>query len=348
MIKKMILFYKVAFMSAVFSLMNITSLKAQTNSSDPHVICVGSTEPYQVDYTENGGQGTTGSIYSWSITSGSFTGTIATNQGPSGSSNRIEINWGTSLAGNYILQVIETNIGCPGTPIELNITLEDNATPAFVAIGPLCQNSTAPLLAITSTNGITGTWSPATISTVTTGTTTYTFTPDGGQCAIATTMDINIDTGITPTFDAIGPFCLNSTPTALPTTSLNGITGTWSPATIATYTQGTSSYTFTPDAGQCAVAETIDITVNDNPVIVVSSPTICDGETTSLTASGATNYTWSPATGLSATTGTTVDASPTTTTVYTVTGEDGNGCSGTASSTVTVNPAPNTSPIFHD
>ena len=41
----------------------------------------------------------------------------------------------------------------------------------------LCQNATAPALPATSTNGITGTWSPATISTATVGTTTYTFTP---------------------------------------------------------------------------------------------------------------------------------------------------------------------------
>ena len=47
-----------------------------------------------------------------------------------------------------------------------------------------CQNATAPRSPTTSTNGITGTWSPATINTATAGTVTYTFTPDAGQCAI--------------------------------------------------------------------------------------------------------------------------------------------------------------------
>ena len=37
----------------------------------------------------------------------------------------------------------------------------------------------------------------------------------------------------------------------LPTSSNNGITGTWSPATINTATVGTTTYTFTPAAGQC-------------------------------------------------------------------------------------------------
>ncbi|RYZ52097.1 MAG: hypothetical protein EOP49_10345, partial [Sphingobacteriales bacterium] len=53
-------------------------------------------------------------------------------------------------------------------------------------------------------------------------------------------------------------------------------------------------------------------------------------------------YTWSPATGLSATTGNLVTASPTTTTVYTVTASDGT-CSATATSTVTVNDLPQVS-----
>ncbi len=52
-----------------------------------------------------------------------------------------------------------------------------------------------------------------------------------------------------------------------------------------------------------------------------------------LTASGAYTYTWSPATGLSATTGNTVIANPITTTTYTVIGNDG--CGVTSSATVT-------------
>ena len=42
----------------------------------------------------------------------------------------------------------------------------------------------------TSTNSITGTWSPSTINTTTVGTLTYTFTPNAGQCATVFTMDI--------------------------------------------------------------------------------------------------------------------------------------------------------------
>jgi hypothetical protein len=43
----------------------------------------------------------------------------------------------------------------------------------------------------TSDNGFAGTWSPATISTATVGTTTYTFTPTD-PCATVVTMNITI------------------------------------------------------------------------------------------------------------------------------------------------------------
>ena len=82
-------------------------------------------------------------------------------------------------------------------------------TPTFTQIGPLCQNSTAPALPTSSNNGITGTWSPATINTATVGTTTYTFTPAAGQCATTATMNIVITTQITPTLTQIGPLCQN-------------------------------------------------------------------------------------------------------------------------------------------
>ena len=78
--------------------------------------------------------------------------------------------------------------------------------------------------------------------------------------------------------------------------------------------------------------------VMPNPSITVTaSPTaICAGQTTTLTATGGTSYTWSPG-GL---TGSSVTVSPTTTTVYTVTGTNSNGCSTTKTITIAVNPSP--------
>lgn len=72
-----------------------------------------------------------------------------------------------------------------------------------------------------------------------------------------------------------------------------------------------------------------DVTISDDV-------TIASGETTTLTASGGTTYSWSPTTGLSDPLSATTDASPTETTTYTVTITDDAGCTVTAEVTVTV------------
>src|SRR5207253_11479339 len=110
------------------------------------------------------------------------------------------------------------------TTASISVTVTPQVTPTFTAVGPLCQNSTAPALPGTSNNGITGSWSPATINTATAGTTTYTFTPtDAIQCATTASISVTVTPQVTPTFTAVGPLCQNSTAPALPGTSNNGI-----------------------------------------------------------------------------------------------------------------------------
>ncbi len=100
------------------------------------------------------------------------------------------------------------------------------------------------------------------------------------------------------------------------------------------------------DNGSCVRTtglNTITINVKTTPVITFSftpvAPPICKGTSVGISANGATSYTWSPAAGLNTTTGTSVIATPDTTTTYTVTGTT-NGCNGTGTITVTVNPIP--------
>ena len=74
------------------------------------------------------------------------------------------------------------------------------------------------------------------------------------------------DTPVTPTFTPIAAICAGDSLT-LPTTSDNSITGTWSPAVDNTTT---TTYTFTPDTGQCATTTTLSVTVNIPPQNTVS------------------------------------------------------------------------------
>jgi len=67
---------------------------------------------------------------------------------------------------------------------------------------------------------------------------------------------------------------------------------------------------------------------------------ICNGSSTTLTATGAVTYFWSPSAGLNSTQGNSVIASPSSTTTYTVTGVDQSGNSSYASVDVVVNQNP--------
>ena len=90
------------------------------------------------------------------------------------------------------------------------------------------------------------------------------------------------------------------------------------------------------------------VTINSLPSIsfTPTTPSYCEGGSgVGVTASGASTYIWSPATGLSATTGATVTATPTFTTTYTVTGTNASGCTDDGTVTVTVNPLPTTTII---
>ena len=80
------------------------------------------------------------------------------------------------------------------------------------------------------------------------------------------------------------------------------------------------------------------------PPAAVASGTaaICAGQSTPLTGSGGVSCSWSPATGLSNAASCNPTASPSATTVYTLTVTDGTGCVSTndPTVTVTVNPLP--------
>jgi gliding motility-associated-like protein len=145
-------------------------------------------------------------------------------------------------------------------PVTMTIVVTPpNITPDFTQIASFCEGTTAPTLPLTSNNGITGIWTPATVSN--TATDTYSFTPDAGLCAVPVTMTIVVTPpNITPTFTQIADICSGSTAPSLPTTSIEGILGTWNPNIVDN--NNTATYQFTPTAGQCALGQTMTITVN--------------------------------------------------------------------------------------
>ena len=178
----------------------------------------------------------------------------------------------------------------------------------------------------TSTNSFTGTWSPALDNTQTK---TYTFVPTSGQCATNATMTITVNAKTTPSFTQVAAICTGTTLSALPTTSTNSFTGTWSPALDNTQTK---TYTFVPTSGQCATNATMTITVNAKTTpLFTQVPSVCSGTTLSALPTTSTNSftgTWSPA------------INNIQTTTYTFTPSQGQ-CANTATLTIQIDSIPN-------
>lgn len=202
---------------------------------------------------------------------------------PTTSLNSINGTWSPSLNNTTTTAYTFTpTAGQCATTTTFTITVNPSTTPTFNPVAAICSGDALAALSTTSLNGINETWSPALNNTATT---TYTFTPNAGQCATTTILTITVNPSTTPTFNPAAAICSRDALAALPTTSLNGINGAWSPALNNT---ATTTYTFTPTPGQCATTTTLTITVN--PVI---SPTINCGVSTSSSV----NFTWAAVTG---------------------------------------------------
>jgi gliding motility-associated-like protein len=221
---------------------------------------------------------------------------------PTTSNNGITGTWSPSIVDNQNsgTYTFTPTTGVCALPITFTVTVNPNVTPTFNFGTSLtiCSGQAVPTLPTTSDNSITGTWNPAVVSNTTSG--TYTFTPTPGLCALPTTFSVTVNPNITPTF-SFGTsltICAGQAVPTLPTTSANGITGTWSPSSIDNQNSGT--YTFTPTAGLCALPTTFTVTVTPNVTPTFSygtSLTICAGQsvpTLSTTSTNGITGTWSP------------------------------------------------------
>ena len=140
------------------------------------------------------------------------------------------------------------------------ITINPKTNPNFAQVAPICLGGNLTALPITSSNSISGSWSPA-LNNV--QTTTYTFTPNAAECANLMSMTIVVNPKVNPNFTQVPPLCLGTNfASNLPTTSPNGISGSWTPALNNLQT---TTYTFVPNASECANQSAMTIVVNNSP-----------------------------------------------------------------------------------
>jgi gliding motility-associated-like protein len=124
------------------------------------------------------------------------------------------------------------------------------------------------------------------------------FTPDPGQCAIPQTLNVLITPpNIDPGFSAIAVICDGGIVPTLETTSPSpsSITGTWSPSSIDPSQSGT--YVFTPDPGQCATIQSLDVSIASNPQFAITGGCVNGKYTLAITSAAfdleTANFVWS-------------------------------------------------------
>ncbi|KJD31265.1 hypothetical protein PK35_15640 [Tamlana nanhaiensis] len=231
-------------------------------SVDRNTICEGESVTFTFTGTEN-------TTVNYNINGGAAQQVYIDNSGIATLNQVLTVNSTLTLESVQVIDGSGTVICSQTLTDSETVTVNPSLTPEFTQVAPICSGETLSPLPTTSNNSITGTWSPALDNTTTT---TYTFTPNAGQCATAQTMTITVNPIIIPEFTQIAPRCSGQNINPLPTTSRNGVTGSWSPAIDNTTT---TIYTFTPDAGQCASEQTMRIIVSPTPIIDLDNLRAC-------------------------------------------------------------------------
>lgn len=288
-----------------------------TATANPTAICPGGTSTLTA-----GGAST----YEWSTTSTSNPITVT----PSGTTT-------------YSVTGTDANT-CTNSA---TVTVTQNAAPTIginASATTICEGTSTTL---TGTGGVLYGWSTgATTNSITvspTMTTTYTVgAQDINGCTGTAEITINVNPkptiGATATPASVCPGVQSSL------SATGGVSYNWNPGNLSgtpvnVTPTGTTIYTVTgTDGNNCTNTATVTVTVYDAPVVtlVAADSPICEGTSTTLTASGANTYAWSH----SLPAGVSNSVSPISTTTYSVTGTDINNCTAVASATVNVNPKP--------
>jgi len=286
---------------------------------------------------------------------GSADGSI--NVTPTGSAGPFEfsLNAGTTYqptglfsglaGGTYTVRIRDISSGCirdtvivVAEPLVLDVTATTvNATCSATPNGTITVNATGGTTNYTYSLGG-ATYQASNIFTVTDGSYNVTV-KDAHGClkTIPVTVDLTNDLTLQTRVDTT--VCRGAV-VALTTTS-NAASYNWTPAATlndATIASPLASpiadtrYTVTAVLGQCSKTASVNVTVKQD-VSVNAGPdqSIIFGDFANIfaTATGATSYLWTPATGLSSATTLATIAKPTTTTLYTITVKNDVGCNAT-------------------
>jgi hypothetical protein len=223
-----------------------------------------------------------GTTITWSI----VTPSGITASASSGSSNLFSTTFTNSTSGGLTPTVtITQTIGGLTCVRNFTPTINTQLIPTFIALGTYCVGASPASLSNTSSNGITGTWFPAVISTSSSGTTNYVFTPSS-TAACETTANTNVVVNPTPTVSLNCPATcagvatnITATPSPTDTYSYNwtvlpgGVSNPGNVASINTSTVGTYTVIATNTTTNCpSAAISCTVSVQNLPSINGISP----------------------------------------------------------------------------
>ncbi len=235
---------------------------------------------------------------------------------------------------------------------------------------PFCLNSLNTTLTASPTGGtwagtgildpLTGSFSPSAAGV---GTTPITYTYTSAPCTVTSTSNVVVNP-LPIVFAGTDAIICSGASTGLQANgastyqwSINGgaAVGLNNPSISNPQASPTATTVYSVlgvDANGCTSVDQVQVSVNPLPTINAgSNVSICPGIPSTLGASGASTYAWTPSTGLTGANTATPAANPASTQTYTVTGTDANGCQNTDQVTVTVFSQPvvtasSTSPII--
>lgn len=266
------------------TLLPITTVTPSGNLS----ICTGETTAINLSSSNSN------ATINWTATSSDVTGFS------NGSGNSISqtLTYTGTTSGSVTYTITPVEGSCEGATETIIVTVYPlaNITPIFPTIATTyCTNGTPDTLPTTTLNSpsVTGTWSPSIIDTSTTGTTTYTFTGNASTCTTIQPFQLTVVVAdsFMPDFEDNLSFCFGDAVPILSSTSPNGITGSWNPATIDNTASG--SYIFTPDSGQCASSHTLTVSILEatlSSIELAISEAFAENQTVTVMATSAGNY----------------------------------------------------------
>ncbi len=236
-----------------------------------------------------------------------------------------------------------TGQGSNGCTADATQTVTPGSAPTVSISGagtPVCAGQ--PVI-LTASGATTYSWSTGSTSTSITVspavTTTYTLSGNSGSCngSAVKTVSINPAPSLSVSGSTVVCGGQSTTLTATGATSYTWSTGAMSNSIVVSPTIATSYTVSGESASGCTASLVQAVSVSAVPTVSISNPNpaICSGQNATLTATGATSYTWS-----TNATNNSIVVSPLSNTVYSVTGKNAAGCTAIASATITVNPSP--------